>query len=124
MDPPADSIDGLGFTFRDLTPAAQRVALFHQSIITRENIMGRFEDLQADIDTLRTELQETAAAGRGAIDRLTAVITTLTGQVGTLTAGQLSDADLATLNAAAAAAKAEADAVQADFDAVGQPPAP
>jgi hypothetical protein len=28
MDPPSDSIDGLGFTFSDLKPASQLLAIF------------------------------------------------------------------------------------------------
>ena len=124
MDPPNDSIDGLGLTFSNLGRADQLLAIYRSIQTSKETIMGRFEELQATVDSLRTELQEEAASGRAAIGRLVAVITTLTDQVATLTAGQVTDDQLAQLNASAAAAKAEADAVESEFDATGQPPAP
>ena len=115
----------MAFRFVDLTPCGKLRALWkgQQTILDKlEQIMSRGDEIKADIEVLRAEQQETADKANAAIARVQDAVTALTAQVATLTAGQVSDADLAAINAATADIKAAADDAQAAFDEVQQPP--
>lgn len=94
-------------------------ALLDQLIKGQEAIMGKIDEVKAIQDQDIQEGRESAAAGQAAVARLTSAVTALTEQVATLTAGQITDQQVAELKAASDAAKEQADAVQAAFDQAG-----
>jgi chromosome segregation ATPase len=84
-------------------------------------LMTRGEDIRSDIEVLRAEQQETKEAALAAVARVRELVAALQAQVETLVAGQVTDAELAEIKAAAAAVKAEADAAQAELGEVAAP---
>jgi hypothetical protein len=112
--------------WHEATLCQKLTALFRQNktiLTNQEHIMSRGDELKADIEVLRAEQAETAAAGSAAIGRVQAKVEALTGLVAQLTAGQVSDEEVAAINAATAEVKAAADAAQEGFAAV-EPDAP
>jgi hypothetical protein len=111
--------------FADTSIHGALAVLFRQNkkiLANQELLMSRGDDIKADIEVLRAEQRETAQAAVDALARVGAKVDALNALVATLTAGQVSDDELAAINAATAEIKAEADASQAQFAAV-EPPA-
>jgi chromosome segregation ATPase len=95
----------------------------NQILSTLGALMSRGDEIKAEVETLRAEQQETRDAALAAVQRVRDLVAALQAQVEALVAGQVSDTELAEIKAAAAAVKAEADAVQVELGEVA-PPAP